>query len=90
MKVHIGFEEMKIVSDLCWSRFIDVVGGGGEWKSGCSGVKGDVMSESGGEACTHFSEDVYGEFLMIRNMKSKEAKITEPGKWEQLYMLMKM
>lgn len=43
-------------------------------------MKGDVISESGGEACTHFSEDVYGEFLMIRNMKSKEAKITEPGK----------
>lgn len=30
MKVYIGFEEMKVVSPLCCSRFIGVVDGWGE------------------------------------------------------------
>lgn len=33
----------------------------GEQKSGCTGVRSDVMSESAGEECKQFSGEVYGE-----------------------------
>lgn len=39
-----------------------------------SAVKSDVMSASGGEKCKRFSAKVYGELLLLRNLKSREVK----------------
>lgn len=49
-------------------------------------MNNDVMSESQGEECKHFSGEVWRIFLVWK-MKSEDTKITEPGKQQLLYML---
>lgn len=44
-----------------------------------------MTSEREGEECKQFSGEVPGEFLLVWNMKSKDTKITEPGKQDSSF-----